>query len=122
MKYSDAVMSWIVLACLGVVLFTLVDPFMYWMPTMTQMIALTLTATLLLVYGGFVAAEKAQDERELSHRMQAGRAAFLAGISVLTIALCVQGLRHAIDPWIPCALFSMVLAKLAARIYSDERN
>ena len=63
--------------------------------------------------------EQAHDEREMAHRMHAGRAAYLSGIVVLTVALVVQGLGHHIDPWIALALGMMVVVKLISRLYSD---
>jgi len=79
-------------------------------------------AALLAVFAGAVIAEKGGDEREVQHRMHAGRAAFLSGIALLTLALLYQGFTHAIDPWVPLTLFVMVLAKLSARWYSDRQN
>ncbi len=111
-----------ILVLLAVVIFTLVDPFMYWMPSMAQIFALTIAAALLAVLAGFVLAENGGDEREVVHRMQAGRAAFLAGLTMLTIALLYQGFTHSIDPWIPLVLFAMVSAKLCARLYSERSN
>ena len=113
-------LSYVILIVLAVLLFTLVDPFMYWMPGATQMIAMTLAAGLLALFVGVVLKEGSGDERETQHRMYAGRAAYLSGIAVLTIALVVQGLAHAIDPWTPLTLVVMVVAKLAARHYSDR--
>ena len=118
----NTLIQWALLALLAIVLFTLVDPFMYWMPSMTQMIAMTISAALLAVLAGFVIAEKGGDEREVQHRMHAGRAAFLAGIAVLTAALLYQGFTHTLDPWVPASLIGMVFAKLAARWYSEYRN
>jgi Na+/H+ antiporter NhaD/arsenite permease-like protein len=109
-----------ILVLLLIVLFTLVDPFMYWMPSGAQMFALTLAAALLVIFAAFVMREKAEDERAIQHRMHAGRAAFLAGVSVLTIALVYQGLVHSIDPWIPLSLGAMIAAKLVARLYAER--
>lgn len=120
MSYS--VIQWTILVLLAVIFFTLLDPFMYWMPSMFQMAVLTIVAALIVVFAGFVVAEKGGDEREILHRMHAGRAAFLSGIALLTIALVYQGFTHAIDPWIPLTLFAMVLAKLCARWYSERSN
>ena len=107
---------------LVVLLVLLTDPFMLWMPALGAM-ALLLCATILVcVWAGFVMYEKAGDERETMHRMHAGRVAYLAGIAVLTLALVVQGLSHHIDPWIAGALGMMVLAKLIARIFFEERG
>lgn len=119
---SNTVIQWAILILLTLVLFTLVDPFMYWMPSMVQVIALTVAAALLVVLSGFVVAERAGDEREVQHRMHAGRAAFLSGIAVLTVALLYQGFTHSIDLWVPLALFAMVLAKVVARWYSERSN
>ena len=98
----------------------LTDPFMVWMPAPEQMMVLLAAAIFAALWAGFVAYEKSRDERELTHTMQAGRIAYLAGIAVLTLALIVQGLAHAIDPWICVALGAMVAAKLGARIYYDR--
>ena len=118
----NTIIQWTILVLLAVVLFTLVDPFMYWMPSMTQMVALTVVAALLAGFAGAVVAEKGGDERETLHRMHAGRAAFLAGVGVLTAALLYQGFTHTIDGWVPLALFAMVFAKLLARWRSEKRN
>ena len=111
-----------IIGVLALVLFTLVDPFMYWMPSVVQMAALTVAAALLAVFAGFVMREKAGDERETVLRMHAGRAAFLSGVAVLTIALLVQGFTHTIDPWVPLALAIMIGAKLVARLYAERTH
>ena len=119
---SNVLIQLAILVLLAIVLFTLVDPFMYWMPSMVQTSALTIAAALLIALAGFVIAEKGGDEREVQHRMHAGRAAFLSGIAVLTLALLYQGFTHAIDLWVPLALFAMVFAKVIARWYSENAN
>ena len=96
------------------------DPFMLWMPEQAQMAVLLCAAVLLGLWTGFVMYEQAHDEREVLHKMHAGRAAYLSGIAVLTIALVVQGLAHDIDPWISGALGTMVVAKLIARFYLER--
>ena len=101
-------------------LFALTDPFMYWMPDMAAMVVLVVAAALSAVWAGFVAREHGGDERDVHNRMFAGRVAYLSGIAVLTAALVVQGLQHALDPWIPAALGVMVVAKIAARWYADR--
>jgi hypothetical protein len=90
------------------------------MPQAGLTAALLAAAALMCVWAGFVMYEKAADEREEAHRMQAGRAAYLSGLAVLTAALVFQGLAHDIDPWISAALAAMVLVKLGARLYSDR--
>ncbi len=104
---------------LVVLLILLTDPFMLWMPAQAQMPALLGAAVLVCLWAGFVMYEQANDEREVVHKMQAGRVAYLAGIAVLTIALIYQGFHHAIDPWVTAALGVMVVSKLGARLFSE---
>lgn len=103
-------------------LILLVDPFMYLMPPMAGMVALVSATVLLVVWSGFVMYESAADEREVQHRMYAGRAAYLAGIAVLTVALLVQGLANSIDPWVAGALGTMVIVKMVARLFYDTQG
>ena len=114
------ILSVSIVGLMAILLFTLTDPFMYWMPGATQMAALTVSAVLMCVWAGFVIREGNGDERDLLHRMYAGRAAYLSGVAILTLALLVQGLHHAIDPWVPLSLGGMVLAKILTRLYTDR--
>jgi len=108
-------------AVLFVVFLTLLsDPFMLWMPMGAQMAILLGAAVLGAIWSGFVMYERAPDEREAIHRMNAGRMAYLSGIMILTIALVFQGLAHNIDPWVSVALGAMVLVKLFSRLYSER--
>ena len=68
----------------------------------------------------FILRERARDEREESHRALAGRIAFLAGASVLIIAIVLQGLHGEVDPWLATALGAMILSKIGVRAYSDR--
>ncbi|MBI4134923.1 MAG: hypothetical protein HY471_02360 [Candidatus Sungbacteria bacterium] len=103
-------------------LFLLSDPFMLWMPPIIAMAALLLLAVLVSIWAGFIMHERGGDERDVVHRMQAGRAAYLSGVLILTTALIVQGFSHAIDPWISTALGAMVVMKLATRIYAGKHR
>ena len=103
-----------------VMLAALTDPLMYLMPTMPQMLALALATAALIGWMGYVVLEKADDEREEKHRMFAGRVAYLSGLTVLTLALVVQGFSHAVSPWVPMALAIMVVSKFGARWYADR--
>ncbi len=107
-------------ALLLVLLGALTDPFMYWMPSMPEMLALTLACACLAAWIGLAAREGAKDERDAEHRMFAGRVAYLGGVGTLTVALLAQGLAHTIDPWIPVTLAIMVVTKTAARLYTDR--
>ena len=103
-----------------ILLLTLADLVPFWMPNMGQMAVLTVVSVLLLVWAGFVMQETSGDERELVHRMNAGRVAYLSGLGSLTIALIVQGLAHTIDPWVAGTLAVMVVSKLVARTYAER--
>lgn len=103
-------------------LLALVDPFMYWMPEKFSMLPLLIATVLLVLWSGFVMKEKTEDERDAVNRMLAGRIAYLSGIFTLTIALLVQGVSYAVDPWIAITLVVMVVAKLAARFWADENQ
>ncbi len=105
---------------LTVLLLALGDLFPFWMPTMNEMAILLVITLLLIVWAGFIMKENAHDEREVLHKMHAGRFAYLSGIGVLTVALVSQGIAHTIDPWITVALIVMVITKIGARIYSEK--
>jgi protein-S-isoprenylcysteine O-methyltransferase Ste14 len=100
-------------------LLVLADLVPFWMPMMGEMVALLIVVVLLLIWGGYVMQEDARDEREVELKMRSGRVAYLGGLSFLMLALIVQGLNHAIDPWIAGALAVMVGAKLLARLYIE---
>ena len=111
----------IILASALVLLLALLsDPFMIWMPPMAVTFTLVAVAVIMSVWAGFVMKEQVRDEREAMHRMNAGRAAYLSGIVILTLAFIVQGFSHHIDPWISATLMVMVVVKLIARIYFDR--
>jgi len=105
---------------LVVLLLALTDPFMYWMPESAAMVALLVAAGMVAVFAGFMLKENGGDERDATHRAFAGRVAYLAGLGVLTIALLVQGFSHTLDMWVPLALGTMVIAKIAARIFAER--
>lgn len=110
----------LVAIALVILLGLLANPFMVWMPTQTEMILVLVAAILAVVYSGFVLKETGGDEREILHRMLAGRAAFLTSIAVLTVALIYQAVTHTVDLWIPAALALTILAKLIARAWASR--
>lgn len=102
-------------------LLILLNPFEWWMPTMT---AMTLTVMLVVVFAlftAFVWRERPHDEREHLHRSFAGRLGFLAGTCVLVAGIVVQESAHELDPWLPIALGSMIIAKIIGFVYSRTR-
>ena len=98
----------------------LANPFNIWMPEMTHMLVLAGAVAIFGVFSVFVLMERAGDERENEHRHTAGRAAFLVGGAILIVGIIAQTLAHSLDPWLVWALVGMVVAKSAARFYSDH--
>lgn len=109
------VVSSIVLAVSAVLL---VNPGHLWMPTMGHMALLASLVVAVAAFGVFVLRESGGDERDILHRSFSGRAAFLAGGIVLLLAIIVESMHEALDGWLVAALVVMVLAKVAAHIYS----
>jgi hypothetical protein len=93
---------------------------MFWMPSMMTTTMLLVVTLLTLVYVGFVLREKGADERDVLHRMLAGRAAYLTGVGMLTLALLVQGFMYHIDPWVPGTLALMIVAKVGTRLWAER--
>lgn len=111
----------IILAFILVIMLVLLsDPFMLWMPPLAVTCAILAVAVIMIVWVGFVMKERVGDEREMLHRMDAGRVAYLFGVAVLTVALIFQGFSDKIDVWIATTLAVMVISKLAARIYFER--
>lgn len=109
----------LVAGVLAFFLLTLADLVPFWMPMMGEMMVLLLVVILLLVWAGFVMQETAHDEREVLLKMKSGRVAYLSGLGVLMLALVMQGIQHAIDPWIAVTLAVMVITKLVTRLYEE---
>ena len=104
-----------------ILLVLLFNPFDFWMPSALLMM---IVASFVAIFGSFVSfvwRENSKDERESLHKSIAGRAAFLAGASVLVAATVVQSFNHAIDPWIVTALGIMILAKTIGLMYSRAK-
>ncbi len=114
-EYATAMLLVVLLVLIG-------NPFMFWMPSMLTTSVLLVIAVLVLVYAGFILKENGGDEREMLHRMLASRAAYLAGIAALTVALLVQGLVYQIDPWIAGTLALMIVVKVATRTWADKER
>lgn len=99
----------------------LMNPFHFWMPNMLHMMMLALTLVVFAFFAIFILREKVQDERDAVHRMLSGRVAFLTGSTLLTVGIVIQSLQEGVDVWLVIVLVAMVLSKIVARIYSDNR-
>lgn len=100
----------------------LLNPVGFWMPDAMHMLILAATVVAFGSFAVFIFREKALDEREDSHRMFAGRAAFFLGGAILMLGIIVQTLQHALDPWMVVALLGMVTGKIAARLWSSQNR
>ncbi len=111
----------IISSVLVILALLILNPFHFWMPDMMLMVALALILVCFAIFAIFVLREKAEDEREVAHRMLSGRIAFLTGSTLLTIGIVFQSLKHNVDVWLVVVLVVMVLSKLFTRIYSDRK-
>jgi len=87
---------------------------------------LTTLLALIVLFGFFavfVWREKGGDEREVTLLHMSDRTAFLAGSSVLIIAILIEGLsQHTVNPWVLAALSVMIVAKAVSYIYNQNRH
>ena len=114
-------MKEIIASCILVGLVVLaLNPFHFWMPMQLHILMLGATIAAFGVVAGFVIRERAGDERDVMHRMYAGRVVFLAGTAVLVVGIVVQSFAYEVDPWLVGALAVMVVAKMLARAYEDR--
>ena len=112
----------LVSVALVVLLVFMLNPFDFWMPSTLLMM---LIAVFVAIFGSlvsFIWRENSKDEREILHKSIAGRAAFLAGASVLVVGIVVQSFSHTLDPWLAIALGVMILAKIAGLAYGRMKH
>ncbi|MBP6962278.1 hypothetical protein KBB49_01945 [Candidatus Saccharibacteria bacterium] len=100
--------SSLTLIILGVLL---TDPFNL---TMNNMALIVVTGLLLASFGvfaGLLWQEQPADEREAIIVDKAGRLGYLAGLSVLVLALVIQSFNHSVDSWLVITIATMIIAK-----------
>jgi len=102
--------------------FWLVNPFHFWMPTMLQMSLTIMLILLFSFFAHFVWKESVQDEREELHRFIADRTAYLTGSAILIVAFIVQSVHHMIDPWIAVTLAVCILGKIFGSLFARYRH
>lgn len=91
-----------------------------WMPTMFMSMVLVGFIVAFVVFSAFIWRESDGDERDMHHRLMAGRFGFLSGCAVLVGAIIYQSLQHQLDPWLLMVLIVMVLSKLISRIALEK--
>lgn len=105
-----------------ILLVLLLNPFNFWMPTNVLIIMLVGFMVVFALFASFVWRESAKDEREILHRMFAGRVAYLVGTATLVLAITIQCFWHQPDPWLVVTLGLMILAKIVGIAYSKTKN
>ena len=110
----------LVTVCLVALAILLLNPFQLWMPNMMVMVMLAVTLGLFGILASFILREGMVDERDGLHRSLAGRNAFLAGSGVITLGIVIEGYTHSVDPWLVIALITMIVVKIATRMWSDK--
>ncbi|MBI3573991.1 hypothetical protein HY090_02990 [Candidatus Kaiserbacteria bacterium] len=105
---------------LVLLLILILNPYHFWMPTMAHMTLLGAAVVAFGLFASFMLRENAADERDGVHRMLAGRAAFLSGVGLLTIAIIYQSYTNTLDVWLVATLVVMILAKIGVRFYTDR--
>lgn len=100
----------------------LLNPFDFWMPTMTVYMVSAIALALFLIYFGLIMSEKPADEREEAHLMTASRTGYLAGIIALSVIFLYQAFTtgHPTKE-ITLVIVIMILAKLVGFAISKKR-
>ena len=98
----------------------ILNPFHFWMPDMAHITMLVAFLVVFGVFATYILREKILDERDAFHRMFADRMAYLAGTSVLFVAIAYGAWIDAVDSWLVGSLVVMIIVKLGARFYSDR--
>lgn len=121
MKNKRFLEIFLILALLGLIVLV-INPMGFLMPHMLWLGCVIASAVSFLAFVLFVWQETASDEREVYNRMFAGRVGFLVGAGGLLIGIIVESLAgREVSVWLPVSLGAMVLAKLFAAIYSEEK-
>lgn len=122
MKNNNFIVEIVTSLVLIILAVFLLNPFHAWMPAMgVKMIAGALLV-IFTIFAGLLWKEKAKDERELLHKMIAGRIAFLVGTALIVIAIIYQNFTTQIDPWLVIILAGMILSKIAGLIYGQLKH
>ncbi len=120
MKDNHLALEGIVASVLVVLLVLILNPMNFWMPNMAHMLVLGLLLICFVAYAAFILREKAEDERDVLHRMVAARTGFFTGTTLLTIGVFIDALDGTVDKWLLLTLVAMIIAKLTARLYADK--
>lgn len=113
--------EWVLAGLISLAILALLNPFNFLMPSAVGLIIVMMLALLVIAFAVFVWRERPNDEREELHALKAARISFFVGGGVLLLAVIVQSINHAIDPWLLVALGSMVIAKLVLSSWLKDK-
>lgn len=85
---------------------------------MGTIISVTTLVGLIAIAILFVGENKAEDEREIQHRLRANRLALVAGSVVLALGIAYQLFNHTLDYSLIAALLTINVVKISSLIYS----
>lgn len=105
----QTITSAVSLIALGVLL---TDPFDLSMSDATIMLISGLLVVSLGIFAYSQWHERPADEREAALMHEASRVGYLAGMSVLVVALIIQSFAHDVDAWLVATIAVMVMSKL----------
>jgi len=98
--------------------FLFFNPFDFWMPNTVTLLMAGGLVVVFAVFAGVVLHEKPEDEREVSHTMNASRTGYLLGLTIVVLGIVVEALTaYRIDPWLIAALVVMAAGKLVTSFY-----
>lgn len=104
-----------------VLLAALWHPFGAAMPSQMEMTLIAGLVVVFSIFASFVWRERARDEREIWHKMIAGRIAFLVGAVVLVLGIIIQSFAHRLDAYLIFALMAMILGKIIGIAYGKRK-
>jgi len=118
---KDFLVEILIIVVLLVLAGSILNP--YWMPMGMQLLLLLALVALFGVFSVFLWREQGGDERETSLRHRSDRIGFLAGATVLLVAIVVEGfLFHMVNGWVVGALGVMIIAKVVSYVYNQHRH
>lgn len=89
--------------------------------TLDTMLTISITAVFIF-YLAVIWKEKTKDERELSHKLNAGRWAFLVGSTLAVFGIVIESASHNVDPWLLYTVIAMIITKIISRLVSEHTN
>lgn len=121
MNFKPILVEISLIIIMGILAFTVLSPSI--MPMGMYLTTLLALIVLFGFFAVFVWREQGGDEREKMLLHMSDRVAFLAGATVLIVAILVDGiLFHMSSPWVLGAFSAMIIGKAASYIYNQNKH